>query len=1354
MIGHRDSRHQSAREIKRIFGAARRRRGALRVGVEPLEARALLSGNPPTALPGYYAMIAGHVLTKPAPAILAADTSSTTTLTASVVANPANGTLTLNTDGAFTYTPNASFVGTDSFTYKTNDGTLDSSPATVTIAVNSPATALPGSYPATRNTQLTIALPGVLLNDTDADGKQLTAAVVANPVHGSLNLNSNGSFTYTPSAGFVGTDSFTYKANDGTYDSSPAVVSIVVNGPVTAAGHLYSTQSGTTLSVNAPGVLQGAADTNNKPIISAAPIAQPAHGSLTLNTDGSFTYVPNAGFHGTDSFTYTATDGTDTSAPATVNIKVIGPVTVINHPYSTAANNALAVAAPGVLQGANKPALSAAVVTQPARGTLTLNSADGSFTYVPDTGFVGTDSFTYTATDGTDTSDPALVTINVTDPVTANGGFATTLVNTQLSVSAPGVLAGAKDAGNLHLTAVLLTSPAHGALTLNADGSYTYMPTSGFIGMDSFTYKATDGDFDSLPATVLLSVTSPVTVDNIFATTKLNQTLVVAAPGVLAGAQDQHVGGQPLTAILSDTPAHGSVTLHPDGSYTYVPETGYIGNVFFSFKAFDGTYYSRVAVVTINIHSAAVANNDAYTTTVGNPLNVAAPGVLGNDTDANQNTKLTPVVIDQPTHGSLTLNDDGSFSYVPNAGFAGFDHFDYMDNDGTVNSNLAPVVITVNGPVVALDQTYTATLGAPLVVAAPGLLTGATDTSSGKTLTAAMTSSPISGSVVVNSDGSFTYTPSAFATPGTDDFTFRVSDGTNSSNLTTVTINLVEPTSGPVVHDVAYTTAESVPLAVMSAAQGVLASASDPSGKPLSAIAVAQPAHGTLALNSDGTFTYTPNANFSGTDSFTYKANDGTADSNVATVTLQVLFVNQPPTINSILDVNIKRNSGLQTVSFGGITPGPGDPPSETVTVNATSDNHAVVPDPHVIYSGGATGSLQFTPVAGATGQAIITVTVKNNGGTANGGSDTTVETFKVNVLVNVPPTLQAIVTPQTVTAGQTVSFTASAQDTDGDALSFSLGAGAPAGAAINATTGAFTWAVPVAQTPGDYNVTVLVTDNGSPPLSASQVVTIHVNAPAVLEFAQASLSANETDGSFTVTINRTVNTTGDVTVVLSGTAGHGVAAFTQQVTISAGATSKTVTIPIANDGQPGLPDASISLSLSSPGTGATLGSTKSATLVIHDNNPFPPPVMITSVQTPTIKVKTGTGKRAKTKSVTVIKLQLSAALNGAGNLRAYHLLTGKTKKGVTTFNKNVSLGSVTYDPVGLTVTLFTSGKLNLSQPMQLRVTASLLTDSFGRALDGNHDGQPGGDFAANLGKGGVRILAMSPAKPVAVPAH
>ena len=133
--------------------------------------------------------------------------------------------------------------------------------------------------------------------------------------------------------------------------------------------------------------------------------------------------------------------------------------------------------------------------------------------------------------------------------------------------------------------------------------------------------------------------------------------------------------------------------------------------------------------------------------------------------------------------------------------------------------------------------------------------------------------------------------------------------------------------------------------------------------------------------------------------------------------------------------------------------------------------------------------------------------------------------------------------------------------------------------------------------------------------------------------------------------------------------------------------------------------------------------------LIIQDNNPYPPVVTITSFSLPTIKIKTGTGKKAKTKTETVIQLDLSGPLNGAGNVGAYRLFSGKTKKRVTTYNKPVALSSAVYNAGTLTVTLYPSGKLNLSLPEQLTVTSALLTDSFGRPLDG------GQNMVAHFGK-------------------
>src|SRR5207244_934022 len=148
-----------------------------------------------------------------------------------------------------------------SFTYKANDGTIDSSPATVTITiggVNDPPAANDDSYSVKEDTTLTVAAPGLLGNDTDADGNALTVTRVSGPSHGTLTLSADGSFTYAPAADYNGLDSFIYKANDGLADSNVATVTIAidaVNDAPVAGDDSYSTNEDTPIAISAPGVL-------------------------------------------------------------------------------------------------------------------------------------------------------------------------------------------------------------------------------------------------------------------------------------------------------------------------------------------------------------------------------------------------------------------------------------------------------------------------------------------------------------------------------------------------------------------------------------------------------------------------------------------------------------------------------------------------------------------------------------------------------------------------------------------------------------------------------------------------------------------------------------------------------------------------------------------------------------------------------------------------------------------------------------------------------------------------------------------------------------------------------------------
>jgi VCBS repeat-containing protein len=379
----------------------------------------------PVAYEDAFAVNEDSALTIPAAGVLANDADiDSTTLAAIEVSGPAHGSLTLNADGSFSYTPDANFHGGDSFTYKVSDGALESNVAAVTItvaSVNDAPIASDNAYTTDEDTALTIAAPGVLGNDSDVDGDDLTASVAAAPTGGAVALNSDGSFTYTPNAGYVGTDSFTYVAGDGTADSTPATVTIAVsnvNKAPSATDDAYQVDEDGVLTVAATGVLSNDIDPDGD-ALTAALIAGPAHGTLSLGADGAFVYTPDANFHGGDSFTYTASDGSLVSNVATVAIMVSG---VNDAPaagddrYATEQDSPLNVPAPGVLANdgdVDGDALNAALITGPAHGLVALTS-DGSFTYTPNSGYVGGDSFTYVAGDGSLDSSPAMVTIDVT----------------------------------------------------------------------------------------------------------------------------------------------------------------------------------------------------------------------------------------------------------------------------------------------------------------------------------------------------------------------------------------------------------------------------------------------------------------------------------------------------------------------------------------------------------------------------------------------------------------------------------------------------------------------------------------------------------------------------------------------------------------------------------------------------------------------------------------------------------------------------------------------------------------------------------------------------------------------------
>jgi uncharacterized lipoprotein NlpE involved in copper resistance len=659
---------------------------------------------------------------------------------------------------------------------------------------NTPPLAGDDSYSVQEGYTLTIAAPGLLANDSDADGDAVSAFQFFQPANGTVALTADGSFSYTPNAGFTGTDSFEYLITDGTATDSGTVSIEVVEGSPTPAPDSYSVHAGTVLTIPAPGLLANDTDPNGDPL-TAFQFFQPANGTVALTADGSFSYTPNAGFVGLDSFDYVVTDGAN-SGLATVTIDVTNAAPLAgDDSYSVQEGNTLTIAAPGLLANdsdADGDAVSAFQFFQPANGTVAL-TADGSFSYTPNAGFTGTDSFEYLITDGTAT-DSGTVSIEVVEgsPTPAPDSYSVH-AGTVLTIPAPGLLANDTDPNGDPLTAFQFFQPANGTVALTADGSFSYTPNAGFVGLDSFDYVVTDGANSGL-ATVTIDVTNaaPVADDESYAV-QTGQVLTITAPGVLDG--DTDADGDALSVLSVDlTGLAGTLGSFADGGFIFTPTAGFVGTTSFTYTVSDGLGGSDTATVTIDVTATAntppQVQDETYTVHAGDVLAVnAAAGLLANDTDADGDT-LRVMNFEAPANGSLTVVTDGSFTYTPNAGFVGSEVLTYTVSDGiTTRTGELTIVVENEAPVVN-DETYSVHAGEVLAVgAAAGLLANDTD-ADGDTLRVMNFEAPANGSLTVVTDGSFTYTPNA-GFVGTEVLSYTVSDGitTRTGELTIVVEN-------------------------------------------------------------------------------------------------------------------------------------------------------------------------------------------------------------------------------------------------------------------------------------------------------------------------------------------------------------------------------------------------------------------------------------------------------------------------------------------------------------------------------------------------------------------------------------
>lgn len=528
---------------------------------------------------------------------------------------PEHGTLTIDPDtNELIYTADSEFVGEDQFTYTVIDADGDSDSAVVTINVLPPID--DNTDPTAVNDIVNLVITDgdtvidVLANDSDVDGDTLQITTFTQPDNGSVVLNDDGTFTYTPVA-FAGnapntdnsyTDTFTYTVSDGNGGTSTATVTVQVtdNLPSAVDDSGIQTDENVPVTIDVLANDTGLGDGGIQVIVTNG-----AHGSVTVDPNTQqVIYTPDEGYFGEDTFTYIVVDADGDSSSATVTVQVNDvdhqPVAVDDPNIQTDENQPVVIDVLANDTGLEDGGISV-FATNGNNGTVSVDPVTQQVTYTPDAGFFGEDSFTYIVTDADGDSSSATVTVKVNDidhqPVAVDDQ------NIQTDESQPVVIdvlandSGLEDGG----IKVFATNGNNGTVSVDPiTQAVTYIPDTGFFGQDSFTYIVSDADGDSDSATVFVNVAEvdykPVAVNDPDAQTPFEQPLVIDVLDNDLGLED---GGIRLFAVHGN---NGKVSVdHQNQNLLYTPDAGFVGQDQFTYIVVDGDGDSSNAVVSVNV---------------------------------------------------------------------------------------------------------------------------------------------------------------------------------------------------------------------------------------------------------------------------------------------------------------------------------------------------------------------------------------------------------------------------------------------------------------------------------------------------------------------------------------------------------------------------------------------------------------------------------------------------------------------------------------------------------------------------------------------------------------------------------
>jgi len=953
--------------------------------------------------------------------------------------DPAHGTVTVNQDGTFTYTPDKDYNGSDHFTVIVDDGNGGKTTATVDIGITpvQDSAVITGQDAGAVKEDVTLAVSGKLdVTDPDAGEAHFNAATIQDGHYGSLTIDANGNWTYTlnnadPAVqSLKDGDTLTRPITVTSVDGTTHVITVTIEGTnETATTGAGTVQEDTTLTASGTLVATGVA--TFVPGDHAG-----TYGSLHVDANGGWTYTLNNGDPAVqalvtgdtrvETFTVQLNDGGTT----TVTINVLGlddgAVIVPHAPGADAGlvKEDVTLAVSGKLDvtdpDAGQAHFNAATIQDGHYGSLTID-ANGNWTYTLNNadpavqslkdGDTLTRPITVTSADGT--THVITVTIEGTNE-TATTGAGTVQEDTTLTASGTLVATGvATFVSGDH-------AGSYGSLHVDANGGWTYTlnnsdPVVQALGnndsrVETFTVQLDDGSTTTVTINVLGLNDAPTYGGNWAQSTSTPEDtpLVFSSQPGHYGISVNDVDGDTLTTTV--TVLYGTLTANPgsgaaiagDGTHqivltgtaaqinaaldglTYTPVADSNTGDRISVSTSDGSTTVSLAPMQIGIVPVQDAFGDTATTHTGNSVSI---DVLANDTFSNPDHAITAIngqaiandgaVAVQ--HGTVTLHN-GQLVFTPETGYTGSAIFTYTVSSGGTDETASVAVSVINGNPVTVNDTAQTLEDTPLTMPVATLLANDTDPD-GDTLTITSVQNPTHGTVALVGNN-VVFTPDANYN-GPASFTYTASDGHGGTSTATVNIVVTPVNDAPVTADQNLTTPEDTPLL------GTVV-ATDVDGDALTFSKGSDPAHGTVVVNADGSFVYTPSKDYNGSDSFTVTVDDGHGGTTTATIHVGVTPVNDPPVAD-----NPNLTTYEDTPVSGKVTAT--DVDGDTLTFTKGND------PAHGSVTINADGSFTYTPAKDYNGSDSFTVTV-NDG---HGGTTTSTITIGVTPVNDAPvPTL------------------------------------------------------------------------------------------------------------------------------------------------------------------------------------------------------------------------------------------------------------------------------------------------------------------------------------------------------------